>query len=239
MINIDEFGYDLKRVFLIGVALLLAACGSSGDGSSNANNNSAPLDVTLSGSSTSTDLWYRIDTLPYEPLHDEELAALVLMREEEKLARDVYLRMYEIWNQRIFNNIADAEQTHMDAVLRLLEKYGLNDPASDVPLGVFINPDLQGLYDMLIARGAASVIDALIVGATIEDLDIYDLQRQLAVVDNQDIILVFENLEKGSRNHMRAFSSRLADLGIVYAPVYISQEEYEAIINSDMETGAN
>jgi len=39
MVNINEFGYDLKRVFLIGVALLLAACGCSGDGSSNANSN--------------------------------------------------------------------------------------------------------------------------------------------------------------------------------------------------------
>ena len=239
MINISEIRYELKRVFLIGVALLLAACGSSGDDSSNANNNSVPLYVAPSGSSTNVDLWYQIDILPYEPLHDEELAALVLMREEEKLARDVYLYLYEIWNQRIFNNIADAEQTHMDAVLRLFEKYGLNDPAMDVPLGVFTNPDLQGLYDMLTAKGTASVIDALIVGATIEDLDIYDLHRQLAVVDNQDIILVFENLEKGSRNHMRAFSSRLADLSVVYSPVYISQEEYEAIINSDMETGAN
>ena len=240
MIDIGRFRYDLKGVFLAGVILLLAACGSSGDGGSNANNSSALLHVTPSGSSsTDTDLWYQIDNLPYEFLSDAELEALAFMREEEKLARDVYLRMYEIWDQRIFTNIANAEQTHMDAVLRLLEKYDLEDPASDTPQGVFTDPVLQGLYDMLVAQGSASLVDALIVGATIEDLDIFDLQRQLAVVDNQDIILVFENLTKGSRNHMRAFSSRLADLGVVYTPVYISQEEYDAIINSDTETGAN
>ena len=96
---------------------------------------------------------------------------------------------------------------------------------------------MQGLYDSLAAQGKASLIDALIVGATIEDLDIYDLHRLLAVVDNQDITVVFENLQKGSRNHLRAFSARLDDMNIVYTPVYLSQQEYDEIVNSPMERG--
>jgi hypothetical protein len=76
---------------------------------------------------------------------------------------------------KIFLNISDSEQQHTDAVLGLIEKYNLPDPAADTPMGEFDNLVLQGLYDLLTAQGTASLIDALIVGATIEDLDINDL----------------------------------------------------------------
>ena len=177
-----------------------------------------------------------IDTLPYEHLTDAELEALSLMREEEKLARDVYSHLYDIWGKQIFTNMSDSEQTHTDVVLRLIQKYDLADPAQDALPGAFADPLLQGLYDSLIAQGTTSLIDAYLVGATLEDLDIYDLNRLLIVVDNEDITIVFESLEKGSRNHRRAFSARLADLDVIYAPVYLSQEEYDSFINSSVET---
>ena len=229
---------ELRSILMAAVVLLLAACGGSSDGVISETNPAGPLDVSSSGASSANyNLWDLVDTLPYEELNDAELGALTLMREEEKLARDVYLHLYDIWGTNIFTNISDAEQTHMDAVLRLIQKYDLADPAQSTLPGIFTDPVLQGLYDSLTAQGSASLIDAYLVGATIEDLDIYDLQRLLLQVDNEDITVVFENLEKGSRNHMRAFSGRLADLNIVYTPVYISEEEYAAIINSDMETG--
>ncbi len=226
----------LRAIFLFGSAMLLSACG--GSGSSSDVTTAAPLvDVAPSGaSSINYNLWDLIDTLPYEFLDAAELD-VSFMREEEKLARDVYLFLYKLWGSQIFSNIANSEQTHTDAVLRLIQKYDLADPAEGRLQGEFSDPTLQGLYDTLVALGTSSLIDALLVGATIEDLDIYDLHRLMAVVDNQDITVVFENLLKGSRNHMRAFSSRLADLNIVYTPVYISQEEYDAIIDSPMETG--
>ena len=166
-----------------------------------------------------------------------EQTHLAFMREEEKLALDVYLEMYDIWGMRIFANIADSEQTHTDTVLRLIQKYSLVDPAEGKLRGEFSDASLQGLYDLLLAQGTASLIDALIVGATIEDLDIFDLGQQLSIVDNQDITVVYENLQKGSRNHMRAFFANLDDMSIVYTPVYISQQEYDEIVNSPMERG--
>ena len=231
---------DLKTLFLISVTILLAACGGSGGSADLTTANIDPplLDVDSSGASKVNDnLLDLINTLPVEQLNDAEIEALSFMREEEKLARDVYFYLYDIWGPQIFSNIANSEQTHTDAVLRLIEKYGLIDPAQDKLSGEFSDPTLQGLYDTLIALGTASLIDALIVGATIEDLDIYDLLRLMAVIDNQDINAVFENLRKGSRNHLRAFSSHLTDLNIVDTPVYISQEDYDAIINSPTETG--
>lgn len=226
-----------KTILLVGVLTLLVACDGS-NSSGVADEDPLLLDVTPSGSSSvNLNLWDLIDTLPYEELSDAELAALVFMREEEKLARDVYLDMNDIWGVQIFADIADSEQTHTDVVLRLIQKYGLTDPAEGKLRGEFSDATLQGLYDSLVAQGMASLIDALIVGATIEDLDIFDLQRQLEHVDNQDVTVVFENLQKGSRNHLRAFFGSLDDMNIVYAPVYISQQEYDEIVNSPVERG--
>lgn len=238
MNNSSERLSGLRVVFLTSFVLFLTACSGSGDAVVIAEADDELLDISSSGASSANyNLWDLIDTLPYEHLNDAELEALSYMREEEKLARDVYLYLYDIWDTPIFNNIADAEQTHMDAVLRVIQKYDLADPAQSTQPGIFSDPTLQGLYDSLTAQGAASLIDGYLVGATIEDLDIYDLRRSLALVDNEDITVVFENLEKGSRNHMRAFTGRLTDLGMVYSPTYISQEEYDSIINSPMETG--
>lgn len=224
-------------ILLVSLSILLAACGGQSS-SSVANGDPLPISATaLDSSGANSSLWDLVDTLPYEQPDDAELAALAFMREEEKLARDVYLRMNEIWNLQVFANIANSEQTHTDAVLHLIQKYGLVDPAENNPRGVYSDPNLQGLYDLLLAQGAGSLIDALIVGATIEDLDINDLHQQLDATDNEDIIAVFESLLMGSRNHMRAFYGRLDDLNVVYTPVYINQQEYDEIIGSPMERG--
>lgn len=174
--------------------------------------------------------------LPKEDLSEEEIAGLTLMREEEKLARDVYLALYEEWNAPIFNNIAQSEQQHTDMVKVLLDKYEIGDLFID-EAGVFSNQDLAGLYSELVTLGSQSLIDALTVGMTIEDLDIYDLENALESVDNTDIQTVYENLMKGSRNHLRSFYSQLTALSGTYEPQYISVEEFEAILASDMERG--
>jgi hypothetical protein len=228
--------YGVKTIMLVGLSVLLTACGQSSSGVEKVD--LFPLDDTSSGSgNVNLELWGFINAMPYEQISDAELAALDFMREEEKLARDVYLGMFDIWGTQIFANIAASEQTHTDAVLLLIQKYDLSDPAQDKLRGEFSDPTLQGLYDSLVAQGTASLIDALIVGATIEDLDIFDLHRQLALVDNQDITAVFENLLMGSRNHLRAFFRRLDDMNIVYTPVYISQQQYDEIVNTPMERG--
>jgi len=126
----------------------------------------------------------------------------------------------------------------MDALLKLIVKYKLTDPVGDDAVGVFKDEKLQGLYTDLVAIGKKSEIDALTVGATIEDLDIHDLVGDIERTDNQDITLVYENLMRGSRNHMRAFTRQLESRDVTYTPVYISQAEYDAIIDSPQERGS-
>ena len=166
-----------------------------------------------------------------------EATNLIFLREEEKLARDVYLYLFDVWGQWIFENISASEQQHMDAVKNLLDKYNLADPAAGNGEGIFTDLQLQAFYDSLTQKGSASKLDALVVGATIEDMDIYDLQEILSETDKPDIIKVCENLMKGSRNHLRAFVGQIELLGETYAPQYLTQEEVDAIVDSPREKG--
>jgi hypothetical protein len=184
-----------------------------------------------------TNLQAQINSLPKEPLNQTELTSLSFMREEEKLARDVYITLYNKWDVNIFTNISASEQTHMESVRLLLTKYNLTDPVGSNTVGVFDNVTLQTLYNQLVALGNTSLPDAYKAGATIEDLDIFDLTNALTGIDNQDIRLVYDNLTKGSRNHMRSFYKNILKVGSTYTPQYITQAEFDAIINSSMETG--
>jgi hypothetical protein len=165
-------------------------------------------------------------------LTETEKADLLFMREEEKLARDVYSYLYDKYNRLIFKNISNSEQKHMDAILALIEYYGIEDPASSQP-GIFNNEDLQKVYDDLILAGEASLESALKVGATIEDLDIKDLNLALETTSRNDIIKVYEKLKCGSENHLRAFMGQIKDLGADYVPQHIDQDLFETIINGE------
>lgn len=172
---------------------------------------------------------------PSDLIVQAEKDALIFMREEEKLARDVYLEMNDTWSMTVFEHISASEQTHMDAVLNLLEIYGLEDPVGDNERGVFGNQILQNLYDDLTEQGRQSVIDALKAGAAIEEIDILDLENYYQEIDRADIITVFENLQKGSRNHLRAFVKNLDIQGVSYEPQYLDQATFDSIINSPKE----
>ena len=143
-------------------------------------------------------------------LTDAEKYWLTYLREEEKLARDVYLYLYDIWGSRIFKNISMSEQTHLDAIKTLLERYGIEDPAADKGPGVFANQDLQSLYNELIKDGSVSLVDALEVGVFIEETDIDDLNAGIASTTHKDLKTVYSNLLQGSFSHLEAFKSNLA-----------------------------
>ena len=166
------------------------------------------------------------------PLSDEEIAGLVLMREEEKLARDVYNTLGERWGVDIFTNIARSEQTHTNAIKVLLDNYGIEDPVKDDSVGVFTSPMLDELYKDLVEQGDASYLDALIVGATIEDLDIKDLNELTAGTDRADIITTYDKLNSGSQKHLRSFMSEIDNNNGTYSPQFISQAEFDEILAS-------
>jgi hypothetical protein len=166
-----------------------------------------------------------------------ERNGLIQLREEEKLARDVYLALYAKWGKNTFNNISRSEATHMAEMKALLDKYGIPDPVKSDQAGTFTNPEFQKLYTQLVAEGSKSLADAMRVGDLIEELDIYDLQQQLKLTTHDDIKIAYQNLMKGSRNHLRTFNGQLRQYGAAYQPKYLSQAEFLKIINSPKETG--
>jgi hypothetical protein len=166
----------------------------------------------------------------------DETAGLLYMYEEEKLARDVYNALYALWGQSTFQSIAASEQMHMDAINTLLVRYGIATPGSAA--GAFSNASLQTLYNSLMSTGNLSLTDALKVGATIEEVDIVDLQSRLALTTNADIQLVYNNLMRGSYNHLRSFTTVLTRLtGEIYQPQYLSADLYQTILTSTNGNG--
>lgn len=166
-------------------------------------------------------------------LNQTDEDALLFMLEEEKLARDTYEYLDNLWSINQFGNIKNSEQSHMNAVANLLTQS--NVVYEILPYGEFINAEIQNLYDQFVDDGSISMNNALIIGATIEDLDIRDLQDYIDVASNVALISVFENLQCGSRNHLRSFISAIENFGGSYVPQYISQEQFGNIINSENE----
>lgn len=180
---------------------------------------------------------YTLPAASLDPLSAEEAAALTYMREEEKLAHDVYVTLYAQWGLSTFTNISQSEQVHTEAIKALLDRYSLSDPATD-EVGVFTNADLQALYNDLVARGRESLAEAIKVGAAIEEIDIIDLQKRLEQTDNADIQQVFNNLLSGSKNHLSAFATAYnRQTGEVYQAQYLSAAAYQAIVNSAVQNG--
>ena len=176
--------------------------------------------------------------VPVSPLSQDEIAGLTFMREEEKLARDVYLTLYEMWGSQVFSNIARSEQSHMDAVKTLLDRYGIADPAAGKDVGEFTDQGLQALYDDLAAQGQESLAEALKVGALIEEVDIADLIEELAAVEHSDIQRVYGQLLQGSENHLRAFVSNLErQTGEIYQKQMLDQATYDEIVDGSSTGG--
>jgi hypothetical protein len=169
-------------------------------------------------------------------LSDEQKQGLQLMREEEKLAHDVYSVLYEEWELPVFRNISNSESRHFDAVGYLLETYDVKDIAFSEP-GKFQNQDIAALYETLVTKGTKSLQDALEVGAYIEEVDIKDLQEQLDLNPDETIAMVYGNLLRASGNHLRAFTGQLSSRFEVYTPVVLSAKVYNGIVVSQFERG--
>lgn len=222
----------MKRIFIISLLLIAATMAVF------AQQNRGGAGSSARGYVSEWDMAATLANIPLGELDQAEIDGMLLMREEEKLARDVYLTLAEMWSIRSFENIARSEETHMDAMKSLLDRYDIDDPVKSDEVGSFTSPLMQELYDELVGAGDVSYIEALKVGAKIEELDIADLLGLIDATDNDDIRIVYQNLLKGSRNHLRSFDMQIQKFGGSYTPEHLSPEEYDRIASSDRETGS-
>ncbi len=146
---------------------------------------------------------------PSQPLSDADAAGLVYMREEEKLAHDVYVALAETYGLRAFSNIARSETHHTDSIKQLLDIYSIDDPVGDNGAGEFEDAQLQQLYTSLMKQSEGGLVEALKVAIAIEETDIADLEERIAATDREDLQSVYGNLLRASQNHLRTFTNHL------------------------------
>lgn len=185
---------------------------------------------------------------------------MVFMREEEKLARDVYITLGIKYSGTVaFSNIDDSEEQHTATVRDKLAKYNIDDPSTDNTVGVFTGADygdyFTGKYNYLVEWGEKSLIDALYVGAYIEELDMLDIVQCPQIIidthdsiqdsgdcgldytDNSDIQRMYDSLLEGSKNHLRSYVGNIeAILGeCSYEPEFLDQEYIDEILGRTCE----
>lgn len=144
-------------------------------------------------------------------LNAEKKGILLFMYQEEKMARDVYIVLGQKYpSAQQFANIQLSEQKHTDAVQNLCNKYGVDiSNINETQIGVFVLPEVQSLYDALVAQGNVSLLEAMKVGVAIEEKDIADLTEAMKGMPS-DIVKVFTNLRNASYNHLAAFQNGVA-----------------------------
>ena len=172
-----------------------------------------------------------------------EQTHLEFMREEEKLARDVYMELGAMYpDHPIFGRIDDSEQKHTDAVKAMIEKYGLADPNTNDNVGVYTGKDygwyFTEKFNQLVERASISELEALYVGAFIEELDMMDINQCPKVIvetenginditecgkiytDNADVSSLYASLLDGSDSHLEGYVRNIEQ--------YIGKGNYQA-----------
>ena len=218
--------HDKNRLMLVLFSIALLACQSS-SAASHSSSGSATMNTYKDTSHLAS---------VSSGLDKETAQGLLLMYEEEKLARDVYAVLYEKWQIPSFERIGQTEIRHHAAVETLLQHYHIQYPHA-LPQGQFNDTQLQVTYDKLIAQGSQSPNEALRVGAYVEELDIDDLQQLLALELPDDVKNTYDWLLLGSRNHLRAFHNGLVQKGVEYVPQILSKKDFDTIVNSPKERG--
>ena len=190
---------------------------------------------------------FNLDDYPVSANLSQELKdALAHMGNEERLAHDLYMNLYNYYKDNMgleikqFYNIAtNSETKHVSTVQSLVKRYDLNVSdftnvdanivesnnmsADNMPSGVYDIPAIQELYDTLYSMGVESQEDALKVGCMVEVTDINDLDEYIELAQESnasDIVAAFESLRDASYRHYWAFDKGLKNIGVVNGCYY-------------------
>jgi hypothetical protein len=193
------------------------------------------VDVSAEANASEAVFMFLTDGFPLEDISAVDETALLKIWQDQKLSRDLYQSFYTAYSLPIYANMLSDAQHHMDFMHILLGKFGVSVP-QDVA-GLFADQEAQNLFDLMLNAGNGSAVEALRQGAAAEDMTIADLQILLPQTDNLEIQIIYQNLLKSARNHLRLIIKELSQAGIDYDPQYISDDDFAAIIVSPVETG--
>ncbi len=237
--SILPFGRLARWLFVLGLTAWIAGCGSEAGNLDAPSVDTRYTRTTPEGATALTgSVFDEIDALPYEPPSALQSDGLRFVAGQDKLARDLFLVLYESWGDPVFLDLYEAEGTHVDAVDWLLDKYGLGDPNRALGFGSFADSDLQWLFDDWSLYGAERFTQALTVGAMLAEFSIDELDYQLgALLDSWDAEFLYDALLLASRNHLRLFVWWLARYGIAYEPLYLPRSTFDHIVDTPIERG--
>ena len=165
----------------------------------------------------------------------DEIEFIYAVREDEKVARDLYFSFFGTFGLKPFENIGKAEDNHIKATEKLFDYYEIDYPALSEN-GKFENAIRQKLYDSLLLKGTPE-LEAFKVMALLEETNIAEYGEVLKTIVNPNIKIVIENLAKASVNHFKAAIRQITALGGTYAPSLMTQEQYRAVIAVGFEQG--
>lgn len=178
---------------------------------------------------------HTVDFSSYEisVLTEDEKTAIIHMREEEKLARDVYQTLGKTTDSKVFQNIPKSEGRHMDVFDQLIDRYGLKDPVKDESVvGTFTDPLFTDLFAKLTEKGKLSDADAFEVGAMVEDINMANLMKYGMATEKADLKLAYDTLLVQSKNHMSAFVRQLDRLGKTFEPTHINAQQLSEAVDA-------
>jgi hypothetical protein len=155
-------------------------------------------------------------------------ADLVFGVEEERMSHDLYVAAFERWGVGAFDRISQAETRHEAAFVQLAASVNVALPPA--VRGVYATAELQSMYQQLLALVNESAPAALRAGALVEETDIVELRRMIAVVQDDRTREVLAHLEAASGRHLRAFARNLERYGESYQPQVLSAADFAAVI---------
>ncbi len=221
----------IRLTLLSALLLLISACSDSDSKSTKI------LSVDESGFSSLNErpMKRALAELPLGNPSSEQVNGIVFIHEEEKLAFLLCNAFYRIWQTEIFSTLRDSEKSHIGAMEVLGDKYSLELHA-DLKAAELKHTELQALFDSLLAEGQPSVENALEATAALEELSVIELRVQSQrTAELNDFNLTYSKLLKASRNHLRLIVNQLLQQGISYSPRYLTQREFNDIIDSGIE----
>ena len=112
----------------------------------------------------------------------------------------------------------------------MFQKHINPDPSINNNVNGLVKQGLVSLFDNLLTQGKLSALEALYVGAVIEEVDMLDLQQAIGTADNDHIRHMYENLLSGSRNHLRTYIKQIEEQGENYEALFLSQDEIDAVM---------
>lgn len=156
-----------------------------------------------------------------EHLSSQEQETIKYLVGSEQLSRDLYQKLFELWELEIFNESYNIEITHYNAVRKFSEIEKLIDADKEDVAGEFSSPYFNRVYKDFSKTANKSFYDAIYVAATMEEMAIFDIMEFEATTSNETLAKMLVNLKYGAMANLRKLNKEILAFGVPYEGKYL------------------